>query len=134
MDTNIIVSALISNSYPTQILYNIVFEKKAILWISDEIMEEYLEVLNREKFAKFHNFKNNAELVLNKIIEISIAYKPSERIIIISDLADNKFLEIAKESSADYLITGNFRDFTFDKFENTNIVSPKYYIENFKPK
>lgn len=97
-------------------------------------MEEYLEVLNREKFAKFHNFKNNAELVLNKIIEISIAYKPSERIIIISDLADNKFLEIAKESSADYLITGNFRDFTFDKFENTNIVSPKYYIENFKPK
>ena len=31
MDTNIIVSALISNSYPTQILYNIVFEKKAIL-------------------------------------------------------------------------------------------------------
>ncbi|MBK8673652.1 MAG: hypothetical protein IPN93_11985 [Bacteroidetes bacterium] len=37
-------------------------------------MEEYLEVLNREKFAKFHNFINNAELVLNKIIEISIAY------------------------------------------------------------
>ena len=49
-------------------------------------------------------------------------------------MADNEFLEVAKESSADYLITGNFRDFTIDKFDNTNIVSPKYYIENFKPK
>ena len=48
-------------------------------------------------------------------------------------MADNKFLEVAKESSADYLITGNFRDFTIDKFDNTNIVSPKYYIENGKP-
>ncbi|MBK8673648.1 MAG: hypothetical protein IPN93_11965 [Bacteroidetes bacterium] len=52
-----------------------------------------------------------------------------KRIIIISDLADNKFLEVAKESSADYLITGNFRDFTFDKFENTIIVSQNIILK-----
>ncbi len=132
LDTNVIVSALISNSYPTQILYDIVFERKVINCISNEIMEEYIEVLNRAKFEKFYNFKNNAEVVMNKLIEISIPYTPIEKIIIISDLPDNKFLEVAKESSADYLITGNFKDFNFETFENTKIVSPKYYFENFK--
>ncbi len=132
LDTNVIVSALISNSYPTQILYDIVFERKVINCISNEIMEEYIEVLNRAKFEKIYNFKNNAEVVMNKLIEISIPYTPIEKIIIISDLPDNKFLEVAKESSADYLITGNFKDFNFETFENTKIVSPKYYFENFK--
>jgi predicted nucleic acid-binding protein len=69
---------------------------------------------------------------MNKLIEISIPYTPIEKITIISDLPDNKFLEVAKESSADYLITGNFKDFNFETFENTKIVSPKYYFENFK--
>lgn len=95
-------------------------------------MEEYIEVLNRAKFEKFYNFKNNAEVVMNKLIEISIPYKPIEKITLISDLPDNKVLEVAKESSADYLITGNFKDFNFETFENTKIVSQKYYFENFK--
>jgi len=133
LDTNVIVSALISNSYPKQILYDIVFDRKVANCISNEILEEYIEVLNREKFEKFSNFKNNAEVVINKLIEISIFYLPIEKITIISDFADNKFLEVAKESMADYLITGNFRDFSFDNFENTKIVSPKEFIETFGP-
>ena len=133
LDTNVIVSALISNSYTKKILYDIVFERKVTTCISNELVEEYIEVLNREKFEKFSNFKNNAEVVINKLIEISIFYMPIEKITIISDFADNKFLEVAKESMADYMITGNSRDFSFNNFENTKIVSPKEFIENFRP-
>ena len=50
LDTNVIVSALISNSYPKKILYDIVFERKVTTCISNELVEEYIEVLNREKF------------------------------------------------------------------------------------
>ena len=133
MDTNVIVSALISKSYPYQILFNYVFERKITVCISDEIIKEYVEVLNRTKFEKFYNFKNNAEVVLNKLIEISVSFKPTEKLIIISDLADNKFLELAKESFSDYLITGNHRDFDMSVFENTKVVSPKHYIEKYRP-
>lgn len=133
LDTNVVVSALISNSYPKQILYDIVFERKVITCISNKIVEEYIEVLNREKFERFSNFKNIAEVVINKLIEISIFYLPIDEIAIISDLSDNKFLEVAKESMADYLITGNYRDFNFDNFGSTKIISPKDFIENFKP-
>ena len=131
LDTNVIVSALISNSYPTKILHEIIFERKVVLCLSNEIIKEYINVLNRPKFERFHNFKNNAEVVLNKLIEISTTFKPTEKVLIISDLSDNKFLELAKVSEANFLITGNSNDFTFDKFEKTQIVSPQIFYEHF---
>ncbi|MBL7755024.1 MAG: putative toxin-antitoxin system toxin component, PIN family [Chitinophagaceae bacterium] len=131
LDTNVIVSALISNSYPTKILHEIVFERKVETCISTEILEEYIHVLNRPKFERFPNFKNNAEVVINKFIEISTTFKPTEKLFIISDLSDNLFLELAKISEADFLITGNSTDFTFDKFENTQIVKPQVFYEQF---
>ncbi|CAN5838084.1 hypothetical protein BH24BAC1_BH24BAC1_22280 [soil metagenome] len=52
LDTNVIVSALISNSIPTIILYELVLTKKVETSLSDEIFEEYIEVLGRDKFSK----------------------------------------------------------------------------------
>ena len=133
LDTNIIVSALISNSFPTQILYELVLTKAVETCLSDEIFAEYIEVLAREKFDKFVNFKSKAEVVLNKLRETGRYYTPDRRIEILSDLSDNKFLEVAAASSADYLITGNKLDFTITEFEYTRIVSPKEYWNNYKP-
>jgi putative PIN family toxin of toxin-antitoxin system len=131
LDTNIIVSALISNSYPTKILYEIVFERKVATCLSTEILEEYIHVLNRPKFERFLNFKNNAEVVLNKLIEFSTIYKPTEKLLVVTDLSDNMFLELAKASEANFLITGNSNDFTFDQFDKTLIVSPQSFYEKF---
>ena len=133
LDTNIIVSALISNSFPTQILYELVLTKAVDTCLSDEIFAEYIEVLARDKFVKFLNFKSKADVVLNKLRETGRYYTPDRRIEILSDLSDNKFLEVAAASSADYLITGNNLDFTITEFEYTRIVSPKEYWNNYKP-
>ena len=67
IDTNVLVSALIQRSYPYFILYNYVLENLIELCISDEIFEEYLEVLNRPKFSKYPDFMNKAEFVLAQI-------------------------------------------------------------------
>ncbi|MFV0346455.1 MAG: putative toxin-antitoxin system toxin component, PIN family [Bacteroidales bacterium] len=72
---------------------------------------EYISVVNREKFSKYKNFKTNADVVLNKLCEISVFYKIGKSVDILTDVSDNKFLELALESSADYLITGNILDF-----------------------
>lgn len=66
LDTNVIVSALISSSIPTQILYDLVLTKKVDTCLSEDIFLEYIEVLNRDKFTRFTNFKTKAEIVLNK--------------------------------------------------------------------
>lgn len=66
LDTNVIISALISSSIPTKILYNFVLTCKVETCLSDEIFAEYIEVLNRDKFAKFPSFKTKSDVVLNK--------------------------------------------------------------------
>ena len=127
LDTNVIVSALISNSIPSQILYEFVLDKKVETCLSDEIFAEYLEVLGRDKFSKFGNFKTKADVVLNKLREISTFYKTDRKVEILTDVSDNKFLELAAVSSADYLVTGNTLDFTISEFEYTRILTPRAY-------
>lgn len=100
-----IVSALISNAIPTRILYGLVLTKKVETCLSDEIFSEYVDVLNREKFSKYANFKMKADVVLSKLLEISTFYKTNRKIDVLTDTSDNKFLELAAVSFADYLIT-----------------------------
>ena len=132
LDTNIIVSALISNSIPTKILYELVLTQKVKTCLSDAIFEEYLEVMNREKFSRYPHFKAKADIVLNKLREISKFYKTDRKIELLTDTSDNKFLELAAVSSADYLITGNTLDFRITQFEYTRILTPREYWNEFE--
>jgi putative PIN family toxin of toxin-antitoxin system len=52
LETNVIVSALISSSIPSKILYELVLTEKVEICLSEAILSEYVEVLNREKFSK----------------------------------------------------------------------------------
>ena len=131
LDTNIIVSALISNSIPTKILYELVLTQKVKTCLSDEIYFEYYEVMNRDRFAKFPDFKSKADLVLNRLREISIFYKPDRKIEILTDTSDNKFLELSAVSYADFLITGNILDFQLTEFEYTKIMTPREYWDQY---
>lgn len=133
LDTNVIVSALISNAAPTRILYDLVLELLVESCVSLEILEEYEDVLGREKFDRFTNFRWRAEVVLSKIKEISALYYPIQKVELLTDVSDNKFLELAAVSSADYLITGNTIDFTLPQFESTKIVTPREYWDNCSP-
>jgi putative PIN family toxin of toxin-antitoxin system len=134
LDTNVIVSALISSSILTKILYDIVLTEKVNTCLSEEVFEEYAAVLNRDKFSKFSNFKAKAEVVLNRLREIAIFYQSGKKVEILTDTSDNKFLELAAVSAADYLITGNTLDFTMDEFEYTRILTPREYWDNFAPR
>jgi len=55
LDTSVIVSALISSSIPSKILYELVLTRKVEICLSEEVLAEYVEVLNRDKFSKFAN-------------------------------------------------------------------------------
>ena len=74
IDTNVIVSALIGSGYPAQIIFDLVLGKKVIICSSFEVYAEY--VLHREKFAKYPEFVAKAEVVTNKIDELSLKFIP----------------------------------------------------------
>ncbi len=115
IDTNVIVSALIQKSYPYLII------------------SEYIDVLHRPKFSRFPDFVEKAEIVLTDIGLKAELYTPKTKLNIFSDQDDNMILELAVESNADFIITGNTNDFTMQNYKKTKIVTPKEYWENYKP-
>jgi uncharacterized protein len=80
LDTNVVVSALISRSIPSKILYELVLPKTVQLCLSEEIFAEYVEVLNRDKFSKYSGFKSNAIVVLSKLSEVSTFYQTNRKV------------------------------------------------------
>ena len=132
IDTNVLVSALIQRSYPNFIVYNYVLENLVDVCISDDLFKEYLDVLKRPKFDKYLDFFNKAEFVLAQLESKARKYLPKERFEIIGDKDDNRLLELASESKADYIITGNTNDFTMTEFRGTKVVSPQNYWDNYR--
>ena len=77
LDTNVIISSLIQKNYPYLIVDHCI-EGNAVICISNAIIQEYLEVLDRPKFSKFIDFKTNADFLIARISEISETYEPKK--------------------------------------------------------
>ncbi len=131
LDTNIIISAIISFGYPYRILHNLVATERIKICLSEKVLNEYTEVITRTKFAQYKDFKQNALFIITNIKRVGKIYKPNVHLDIISDKADNKFLELAVFSKADFLITGNTNHFTISEYNGVRIISPKDYVGNF---
>lgn len=129
LDTNIVVSSLIQKNYPYYIVFDYVLNGQVLLCLSEALLREYRDVLSRPKFAQITNFKSNAEFVLNRFTKTALFYEPKIRLNIIKDKSDNKLLELADESNADFLITGNSLDFNFTHYKHTQILSPRNFWE-----
>ena len=131
LDTNVLVSSLIQSNYLYLIVKNCV-EGNAVICLSNQVLKEYIEVLGRPKFAKFNDFMISADTLIAQINDIAEFYEPKTTLRIIRDEADNRFLELAESSHADFIITGNTNDFTMQVYKETLIVTPKEYWENYK--
>ena len=118
IDTNVFISALIGNSgFPYQIFKELIATGLFELCISEQLLEEYI------------GFRERAESLLASLEKIAIMIHPSRMISILEDDPDNRLLEIAVEAEAFAIVTGNFRDFDFQSFENIRIFSPAAFYE-----
>ncbi len=67
-----------------------------------------------------------------RLSDMSEIYEPTTKLKIIEDEPDNRLLELAQISKADFIITGNTKDFEMKIYESTKIVTPKEYWEEHK--
>ena len=127
LDTNVLVSALLSPSgIPAKIL-NLVFNGIITLVYDNSILAEYIEVLSREKF-KIQKERTN--LIIDFICKECEFCITNPQKVLFSDEADRKFYELFKTAEIDYLITGNKKHFPNENF----IVTPRTFIEReYKP-
>ncbi len=127
IDTNVIVSALISKGPPSEVLNKYVLGDKVKLLLSDEIYEEYSKVIARDKFKRYEEFYQNGKLLLLLLLTLSTKVNVNVKLDVSRDKDDNKFIELAVDGKADYIITGNVSDFGFSEYQGIKIVSPKLF-------
>ncbi len=109
LDTNVIVSSLIQKNFPFLIIEHCL-EGNANICLSNTIWLEYIDVLSRPKFARFADFKSNADFLIARIGEIAEIHEPTFEVNLIKDQPDNRFLELAHITKADFIVTGNTND------------------------
>lgn len=120
IDTNLWISFLLTKkfSFLDQLIENDTIQ----LIFCDELIDEFLEVITRPKLKKFFSNKE-----LNHILEIisqkALFIDIISHIEICRDDKDNFLLALAKDSNADFLITGDKDLLVLKKIENTHIVT-----------
>jgi len=127
VDTNIIISTLLGKSYPYLITRELILKKRILCILSDEVLNEYRNVISYKKFRSISKFKEESIELLGDVQSVAVTIRTRKSFSILKDKDDNKFLDLAYASKADFLITGNSKHFPFGKFENTEIISPQKY-------
>lgn len=124
IDTNVLVSGLITPnaSSPTKEVLNCLTEKTVTPLYNEEILQEYHEVLHREKFGLP---KDKIDEILNLIRSDGVSSDriPTEKSFI--DANDMVFYEVALSKEDAYLVTGNIKHFPKVDF----VVTPAEMME-----
>jgi len=125
LDTNVLVSGILFEGSEAKILRS-AEEGRIVVFLSLEILEEFVDVLSREKFQlSAQEVLTATEYILSfvKIKEPAGAVK-----IGIRDPEDLKFLACAKRSRAHFLVTRDKDLLAVRTFDGTQILTPAKFL------
>ncbi len=125
-DTNVIVSALMfPRSAPRQ-AFNLAYSTSKILASTATILE-LEEVLRRKKFEKYFSMEERVKFVARFFVDAEII-EIIEKITACRDRKDDKFLELAVNGKANYIITGDQDLLVLNPFQDIEIISVSDYL------
>jgi putative PIN family toxin of toxin-antitoxin system len=121
LDTNILVSLLIGKEFRKY--QNFIFDNENLLIvISSELLNEFLDVVNRPKLQKYFS-KELVEVFLNKLINCSELVNINTKVEICRDIKDNFLLSLAVDGEADFLISSDSDLLILESFGTTQITT-----------
>ena len=126
VDTNVLISSLLTSNEnsPTIEIIRAIRERKIIPVYSKGLLNEYEEVLHRDKFRLNQNTIN---LLLRLFTDTGEHFEPEEEYIVMPDSDDVPIYLIALQTRNldSYLITGNIKHFPKVDF----VVTPRKMVE-----
>ncbi|MFA4819893.1 MAG: putative toxin-antitoxin system toxin component, PIN family [Candidatus Aenigmatarchaeota archaeon] len=131
LDTNVFVSGFLWEGNEAELIRKIE-RKDAMNFISPEILSEIKDVIGRDKFKNLlakHNLI--ADEIIEKIVSLShiVIGRKLEENVVKADPKDDKFIECAMNSSADYIVTGDKHLLELKEYENVKIITAKEFVD-----
>ncbi|MDD3725851.1 MAG: putative toxin-antitoxin system toxin component, PIN family [Candidatus Ratteibacteria bacterium] len=126
IDTNIFISAMIFKGEANRL---VTLWQKGIfhLLMSREVLNEYINVLSYPKFRLTD--KEITYIIQVELIPfISPVIVKTNLVVIDTDPSDNKFLSLACDGKADYIVSGDKHLLTLVEFKKIKIVSLKDFL------
>jgi len=127
IDTNVFVSSFFGG-IPRKII-DLWKEGHIVLCLSQDIVEEYLAVINRLGLDNEQELSNLTRLFAEGYNSIFTA-KTSKIDVVKEDAADNKFLECAVALNSKIIVSGDKHLTSIRKYIDIEIMSPREFIEN----
>jgi len=128
LDTNIWISFLISRDF--SFLDDFVESNRLKLVFSTELLHEFITVAQRPKFKKYFS-KIDLERIIDFIDRCGIIEEVKSKTDKCRDSKDNFLLDLAIDSKADYLITGDNDLLEIKLIGETKILTIKEIISEF---
>ncbi len=126
LDTNLWISFLISKKFSQ--IDKLIENKRIILIFSNELLEEFIDVVSRPKFKKYFS-KKDIEKILEYFDQFGELVNVKSNIKICRDEKDNFLLNLSVDLKADYLITGDKDLLILENIERTKILTFSEFIE-----
>ena len=125
LDCNIIISAGITDGNCRNVIKEIVSNHRNFL--SEPILLEYKKVILREKFI---SYRTTLVSLIKIICDYSTLINIDDYTTIHSlpDRHDEIYLKTSLKAKADYLITGNLKDYPSGQYDVVRIIDPKEFL------
>jgi hypothetical protein len=121
LDTNILISALLFRGLPGR-LVPMWQEREIVLLVSPEILKEYIKVLSYPKFGL--DEEEIKAILREEVLPFVEPVRPGTRIEIIKeDPSDDKFLSLAVDGNAEFLVSGDRHLLGIKKYRKIGIVT-----------
>ena len=128
IDTNVFISSFFGG-IPREII-NLWKEGEIVLCLSQSIVEEYIEVLNRLGLKDKNELFKLIKLFAEGYNSVFTANTP-ELNVVKNDPDDNKFIEYAVELESKVIVSGDKHLREVRKYIDIEIISPREFIERF---
>lgn len=128
LDTNVIVSALLSPAGPPARVLALVAEARVSVLLDERVLAEYQRVLEYRKFGFRPAVR---EEIFDYLVDFGERVAGPFAAVDLPHRQDAKFLEVAIAGRADALVTGNLRHFPVGARQGVRVLSPAEFMEEF---
>lgn len=125
IDTNVLLSAVLGGTLKA--ILDHWQNERFVMVVTDEIVREYFDVLQRPKFGLRGDVIDN---IATSIFQFAEFVTPTEHVQVVkADPKDDKFLDVLTVGKVDFLVSGDKHLLKLKEFDGVPIIKPNEFLK-----